>query len=61
MNKNYILVINAGSATLKFKVFELVSLKLVKQGIVDPLDAEKTIGNIDPEFTAKQFNYRDFA
>jgi len=35
MNKNYILVINAGSATLKFKVFELVSLKLVKQGIVE--------------------------
>ncbi|MCK4608095.1 MAG: Flp pilus assembly complex ATPase component TadA, partial [Gammaproteobacteria bacterium] len=36
------------------------TLNLVKQGICDPLDAEKTIGHRDPEFTAENFNYRDF-
>lgn len=34
-NKKYILVINAGSSTLKFKVFDFDSLKMVKQGIVE--------------------------
>ena len=33
--KKYILIINAGSSTLKFKVFEFESLKLLKQGIVE--------------------------
>ncbi len=35
MQKKYILVINAGSATLKFKVFEAADLKLAKEGIVE--------------------------
>ncbi len=35
MQKKYILVINAGSATLKFKIFEAADLKLVREGIVE--------------------------
>jgi len=35
MHKKYILVLNAGSATLKFKVFKLADLKIVKSGIVE--------------------------
>ena len=35
MTEKYILVINAGSATLKFKIFNLEDLKLVKEGIVE--------------------------
>lgn len=35
MQEKYILVINAGSATLKFKIFNLDDLKLVKEGIVE--------------------------
>lgn len=35
-------------------------LNLVKQGICDPIDAEKTIGHLDSVFTAKSFNYKDF-
>jgi len=35
MPNKYILVINAGSATLKFKVFELETLRLFKSGIVE--------------------------
>ncbi|OGY42225.1 MAG: hypothetical protein A2Y67_01780 [Candidatus Buchananbacteria bacterium RBG_13_39_9] len=34
MNK-YILVLNAGSATLKFKIFNFADLKLVKEGIIE--------------------------
>jgi type II secretory ATPase GspE/PulE/Tfp pilus assembly ATPase PilB-like protein len=36
------------------------TLDLVKQGICDPLDAEKTIGYLEPAFTSKIFNYKDF-
>ena len=35
MLEKYILVINAGSATLKFKIFDFDDLKLVKEGIVE--------------------------
>jgi acetate kinase len=35
MKQKYILVINAGSATLKFKIFNFEDLKLVKEGIVE--------------------------
>ncbi|MCX6740288.1 MAG: acetate/propionate family kinase [Candidatus Parcubacteria bacterium] len=35
MNQQYILVINAGSATLKFKIFNFSDLKLVREGIVE--------------------------
>jgi len=35
MNKKYILVLNAGSATLKFKIFNFSDLKLVKEGIIE--------------------------
>ncbi|MBN1325477.1 acetate/propionate family kinase [Candidatus Falkowbacteria bacterium] len=35
MEQKYILVINAGSATLKFKIFDFGDLKLVKEGIVE--------------------------
>lgn len=35
MEEKYILVINAGSATLKFKIFNFSDLKLVKEGIVE--------------------------
>ena len=35
MNEKYILIINAGSATLKFKIFNFSDLKLVKGGIVE--------------------------
>lgn len=36
------------------------TLDLVRQGICDPLDAEKIIGYIDPAFAAASFNYKDF-
>jgi acetate kinase len=35
MNNKYILVLNAGSATLKFKIFNFADLKLVKEGIIE--------------------------
>ncbi len=35
MERKYILVVNAGSATLKFKVFNFADLKLVREGIVE--------------------------
>ncbi|MCX6742747.1 MAG: acetate kinase, partial [Candidatus Parcubacteria bacterium] len=35
MEEKLILVINAGSATLKFKIFNFKDLKLVKEGIVE--------------------------
>ncbi len=35
-------------------------INLVKQGICDPMDAEKTIGHLDPAFATKSFNYKDF-
>lgn len=35
LDQKYILVINAGSSSLKFKVFELESLKVLEQGIVE--------------------------
>lgn len=35
MNNKYILVLNAGSATLKFKIFNFKDLKLVKEGIIE--------------------------
>lgn len=34
-------------------------IDLVKQGITDPLDAEKMIGDVNPAFTAQSFNYKD--
>ncbi|MFC1599041.1 acetate/propionate family kinase [Patescibacteria group bacterium] len=56
MDKKYILVINAGSSTLKFKVFTLPDLKTVKQGIVERiglinsfiiLNGEKEINEVE--------------
>lgn len=35
MKQKYILVLNAGSATLKFKIFNFSDLKLVKEGIIE--------------------------
>jgi acetate kinase len=35
MKEKYILVLNAGSATLKFKIFNFADLKLVKEGIIE--------------------------
>jgi len=35
MKEKYILVLNAGSATLKFKIFKFDDLKLVREGIVE--------------------------
>ncbi len=35
MEQQYILIINAGSATLKFKIFSFSDVKLVKEGIVE--------------------------
>ncbi len=35
MKVKYILVLNAGSATLKFKIFNFSDLKLVKEGIIE--------------------------
>lgn len=35
MKEKYILVINAGSATLKFKIFEFAGLRLVREGIIE--------------------------
>jgi len=34
-NKEYILVINAGSSSLKFEIFDFANLKSVKEGIVE--------------------------
>ena len=56
MKKQYILIINAGSSTLKFKVFNYDDLKLVKQGIVERiglirsfiiLNGDKEINEVD--------------
>jgi len=56
MDKKYILVINAGSSTLKFKVFSLPDLKLAKQGIIERiglinsfiiLNGEKEINEVE--------------
>jgi acetate kinase len=56
MKKKYILIINAGSSTLKFKVFTLVNLKLIRQGIVERiglinsfivLNGEKEINEVE--------------
>jgi acetate kinase len=53
MAEKYILVINAGSATLKFKVFNFKNLKLVKEGIVERIGLMGSFINFDNK---KEFN-----
>jgi len=47
MKEKYILVINAGSATLKFKIFDLADLKLIKEGIVERIGLMGSFIEID--------------
>ncbi len=56
MSQKYILVINAGSSTLKFKVFNFDSLKTIKEGMIErisllnsfiTLNGEKEINEVE--------------
>jgi len=53
MDEKYILVINAGSATLKFKIFNFEDLKLEKEGIVERIGLMGSFIKIGEE---KEFN-----
>jgi acetate kinase len=53
MEEKYILIINAGSATLKFKIFNFSDLKLVKEGIVERIGLMGSFIELDGK---KEFN-----
>jgi acetate kinase len=53
MDEKYILIINAGSATLKFKIFNFSDLKLVKEGIVERIGLMGSFIELDGK---KEFN-----